>query len=69
MPQEDTWTYVISIENYIKITEYTFFSNTKGTFSRVDYILGYKTGLSRFKMRESISSIFSGMKLESNNIN
>ena len=58
---------MISIGNYMKITEYTFFSNTKGTFSRADYILGYKTGLSRFKMIESISSIFSGMKLGSNN--
>ena len=59
---------MISKGNYTKITEYTFFSNTKGAFSRVDYILGHKTGLSRFKMIESISSIFSGMKLENNSI-
>ena len=26
-------------------TEYTFFSSAHGTFSRIDYILGHKSGL------------------------
>ena len=28
--------------------EYTFFSSAHGTFSRIDYILGYKSNLSKF---------------------
>ena len=28
-----------------RTTEYTFFSNAHGTFSRIDHILGHKTGL------------------------
>ena len=28
--------------------EYTFFTNAHGTFSRIDYILGYKSNLSKF---------------------
>ena len=28
-------------------TEYSFFSNAHGTFSRIDHILGHKTGLNR----------------------
>ena len=39
--------------------EYTFFSSTHGTFSRIDYILGHKSNLSKFKKIEIISSIFS----------
>ena len=49
--------------------EYTFFSSTHGTFSRIDHILGHKSNLSKFKKIEIVSSIFSnhsGMKLEIN---
>ena len=40
-------------------TEYTFFSRTHGTFSRIDYILGHKSSLGKFKKIEIVSSIFS----------
>ena len=52
-----------------KNPEYTFFTSTHGTFSRIDRILGHKTSLNKFKRTEIISSIFStenGMKLEIN---
>ena len=39
--------------------EYTFFSSAHGTFSRIDYILGHKSNLGKFKKMEIISSIFS----------
>ena len=39
--------------------EYTFFSSTHGTLSRIDHILGHKSNLSEFKKTEIISSIFS----------
>ena len=39
--------------------ECTFFSSAHGTFSRIDYILGHKSNLSKFKKVEIISSIFS----------
>ena len=42
-----------------KVTEYTFFSSSHGTFSKMDHILGYKYNLGNFKKIESISSIFS----------
>ena len=29
--------------------EYTFFSSARGTFSRIDYILGHKSSLSKLK--------------------
>ena len=38
--------------------EYTF-SNAHGTFSRIDYILGPKSNLSKFKKTEIVSSISS----------
>ena len=37
-----------------KRADYTFFSSAHGTFSRIDYILGHKPGLSKFKKIESI---------------
>ena len=49
--------------------EYTFFSSAHGTFSRIDYILGHKSNLSKFKEIEIVSSIFSDhnpMKLDIN---
>ena len=39
--------------------EYTFFSSTHGTFSRIDHILGHKSNLGKFNKVEIISSIFS----------
>ena len=52
-----------------KTADYTFFSSTHRTFSRIDHILGHKSSLSKFKKIEIISSIFSGhsaMRLEIN---
>ena len=42
-----------------KTTEYTFFSSTHGTFSRIDHILGHKSSLGKFRKIEIVSSIFS----------
>ena len=39
--------------------EYTFFTSAHGTFSRIDYILGHKSNISKFKKIEIVSSIFS----------
>ena len=39
--------------------EYTSFSSACGTFSRMDYMIGYKTSLSKFKNTEIIPNIFS----------
>ena len=52
-----------------KAEEYTFFSSVHGMFSRIDYILGHKSNLGKFKKIEIISSIFSDhntMRLEIN---
>ena len=52
-----------------KTTEYTFFSSAHGTFSRIDHILGHKSGLRKYKKIEVVSSIFSdhnAMKLDIN---
>ena len=38
---------------------FTFFSSTHGTFSRIDHILGHKSSLGIFKKIEIIPSIFS----------
>ena len=49
--------------------EYTFFSSTHGTFSKIDHILGHESNLSKFKKIEIVSSIFSdhnAMKLDIN---
>ena len=40
--------------------KYTFFSNAHGTFSNIDYLIGHKTSLNKFKKTEIISSIFFG---------
>ena len=42
-----------------KTMNFTFFSNAHGTFSRIDYILGYKSSFGKFKIIEIIPSIFS----------
>ena len=49
--------------------EYTFLSSAHGTFSKIDYILGHKSNLTKFKKTEIISSIFSdhnAMRLDIN---
>ena len=42
-----------------KATEYTFFSSARGTFSKIDHILGYRSNLGNFTKTEIISSILS----------
>ena len=52
-----------------KEAKYTFFSNTHGTFSKIDHMIAHKISLNKFKKIEIISSIFSdhnGTKLETN---
>ena len=49
--------------------ESIFFSNAHGTFSRIDHLLGNKSNISKFKIIEIISSIFSNfntMRLDIN---
>ena len=41
-----------------KTMNFTFFSSTHRTFSRIDHILGYKSSLGKFKKIEIIPSIF-----------
>uniref|UniRef100_A0A8P0TBQ7 RNA-directed DNA polymerase n=1 Tax=Canis lupus familiaris TaxID=9615 RepID=A0A8P0TBQ7_CANLF len=50
-------------------TEYTFFSSAHGTFSRIDHILGHKSGLNRYQKTGIVPCIFSdhnALKLELN---
>ena len=52
-----------------KATEYTFFSSAHGTFSRIDHILGHKSGLNWYQKIGIIPCIFSdhnALKLELN---
>ena len=42
-----------------KTMNFTFFSSTHGTFSRIDHILGHKSSLCKYKKIEIIPSIFS----------
>ena len=42
-----------------KTAEYTFFSSAHGTFSRIDHIVGHKSGLNWYKKTEIIPCIFS----------
>ena len=52
-----------------KATEYTFFSSAHGTFSRIDHILGHKSGLNWYQNIGIIPCIFSdhsALKLELN---
>ena len=49
-----------------KMAEYTFFSSARGTFSRIDHILGHKSNLGKFKKIEIVSSIFSTTKIDIN---
>ena len=41
-----------------KTMNFTFFSSTHGTFSRIDHILGHKSSLGKFKKTEITPSIF-----------
>ena len=41
-----------------KTMNFTFFSSARGTFSRIDHILGHKSSLGKFKKTEIIPSIF-----------
>ena len=50
-------------------TEYTFFLSAHGTFSRIDHILGHKSGLNRYQKIGIVPCIFSdhnALKLELN---
>ena len=50
-------------------TEYTFFSSAHGTFSRIEHILGHKSGLKRYQKIGIVPYIFSdhhALKLELN---
>ena len=50
-----------------KTADYTFFSSARGTFSRIDHILGNKSSLSKFKKIEIVSSRcsdYNAMRLE-----
>ena len=49
--------------------EYTFFSSARGTFSRIEHILGHKSNLSKFKKTETVASIFSDHKTTRLDIN
>ena len=54
---------------YFKATEYTYFSNAHGAFSKIDQTLGHKKRLNTFKKTEIILSIFpscNSLKLEIN---
>ena len=44
---------------YPKTMNFTFFSSSHRTFSRIDHILGHKSSLGKFKKVEIIPSIFS----------
>ena len=39
-----------------KAAEYTYFSHTHGTFSKIDHMLRHKTSLNKFKKIEIIST-------------
>ena len=49
--------------------EYTLFSSAHETFSRIDYVLGHKSNLSKFKKIEIISSIYTDHNAMRLNIN
>ena len=47
---------------HLKEANYTFFSSVRGTFSKIDHMIGHKASLNKFKKIEIISSIFSDHK-------
>jgi hypothetical protein len=55
---------------YPKTIGYTFFSGPHGTFSKIDHIIGHKTGLNRYTNIENVPRILShhhGLRLIFNN--
>ena len=46
---------------YPKTKRYTFFSAPHGTFSKIDHIIGHKTGLNRYKNIEIVPCIVSDL--------
>jgi exonuclease III len=55
---------------YPKTKGYTFFSAPHGTFSKIDHIIGHKTGLNRYKNIKIVPCILSdhhGLRLIFNN--
>jgi hypothetical protein len=55
---------------YPKTKGYAFFSAPHGTFSKIDHLIGHKTGLNRYKNIEIVSCILSdhlGLRLIFNN--
>ena len=52
-----------------KEAKHTFLSNTHGTFSKIDHMIGHKTILNKFNKIEIMSSIFmdhNRLKLDTN---
>ena len=52
-----------------KATEYTSFSSTHGTFSRIDHILGHKSALNKYKKIEIMPCIFSNHNAMKSEVN
>ena len=46
-----------------KAAEYTFFSSTQRTFSRIDHILGHKSALKKYKKIKIIHAYFQATTL------
>jgi endonuclease/exonuclease/phosphatase family metal-dependent hydrolase len=60
----------MSTEYFLTSAQYTFFLATHGTFPKIDYILGHKASLSKYKKAEIIPCTLSdhnALKLELNN--
>ena len=49
---------------HLKTMNFTFFSSSHGTFSRIDHILGHKSSLGKLKKTEIIPSILSDHNAE-----
>ena len=55
--------------SHAKAAEYSFFSSAHETFTRIDHILGHKSGLNKHKMIEIIPCIFSDHNIMKREIN
>jgi len=44
---------------YPKTKGYTFFSQPHGTFSKIEHIIGHKTGINRYRKKEKIPCVLS----------
>ena len=63
------WISLISSGHFIQMQKNTPSSQVRGTFSRIDHIVGHKSNLSKFKKIEIVSRIFSNhnaMRLDIN---